>query len=89
MLINQNPEVAIIDIAFDEMNSNIFAPIINNNTLEDLSSLEDQFDKDEHYLDRWADRKVLRRTENKTGLERLALADAPGSAGVRPVIRQG
>ena len=81
-----------LDLAFDENEDAFvdpFLPIINTHTLEDLSSLEDQFDKDEHYLDRWADRKVLRRTENKTGLERLALADAPGSAGVRPVIRQG
>ena len=71
-------EVPTIDTAFDEM-EDVFVHIM----LEDLAHLNDQFDGDEHYLNRWDDRKVkeYNQTKKKTGLERLALVDAPGSAG--------
>ena len=75
-------EVPMIDTAFDEI-EDAFVPAM----LENLAHLDDQFDGDEHYLNlnlnRWDDRKVkeYNQTKRKTGLERLALVDAPGSAG--------
>jgi len=81
MYVNQ-PDVPIIDRYFDDHNDLFMEQDIIR------SVQEDQFEGDEHYfeqqrpLNRWDDRKQGRNhTKGKTGLERLALVDAPGSAG--------